>query len=62
MTYICNGICDYHKTTKVSTGQKYENGQKRCTLCSIFIETTETQCPCCSARLRTKSRHRKHSD
>ncbi|EGG42420.1 Hypothetical protein Nlim_0601 [Candidatus Nitrosarchaeum limnium SFB1] len=59
MTYHCNGICVYHKTNKISTSKKYESGQKRCSLCSIFIETTNIRCPCCHSLLRRKSRSNK---
>ncbi|MCH7966586.1 MAG: hypothetical protein IIB02_04090 [Thaumarchaeota archaeon] len=40
MAVNCHGICGFYKTTKIKTSMKYETGQKRCTFCSIFIETT----------------------
>jgi len=37
MGYICKGVCDGLKGDKIPNGSKYRNGQKRCTLCSIFM-------------------------
>ncbi|RJQ26200.1 hypothetical protein C4565_07305 [Candidatus Parcubacteria bacterium] len=53
MTFICRGICDFmQKTTS-----RYNNGAKRCSMCSCFFETDDLHCPCCGAKLRTKSRN-----
>ncbi len=62
MVYICNGICDRFKSEKISNGFKYESGQKRCTVCCIFMSTSGSRCSCCSALLRTKSRSRKGNE
>ncbi|QLH10772.1 hypothetical protein DSQ20_04270 [Nitrosarchaeum sp. AC2] len=59
MTYRCNGICVLHKVIPFST-RKYENGQKRCSFCSIFIKTQNLRCICCHSLLRTKSRTSKN--
>ncbi|PIN97061.1 MAG: hypothetical protein COU45_04615 [Nitrosopumilus sp. CG10_big_fil_rev_8_21_14_0_10_33_7] len=60
MTYHYNGLCVLHKTIKFSTSRKYENGQKRCSLCSIFIETHNLRGIYCHSLLRTKSRTSKN--
>ena len=62
MTFCCKGICVDLDATTVSNSLRYELGQKRCTMCSIFVETEKLRCPCCGAMLRTKSRHRKYLD
>lgn len=59
MGYVCKGVCDGIKGEKLPNGSKYRFGQKRCTLCSIFMTVSGVRCPCCSALLRTKSRNKK---
>jgi len=56
MGYSCKGICDDFKGEKIPNGSKYEFGQKRCTLCSVFLSFSGVRCPCCSVLLRTKPR------
>jgi len=56
MGYSCKGICYDFKGEKVPNGSKYQHGQKRCTLCSIFLMVQSVRCPCCGALLRTNSR------
>ena len=56
MANTCNGLCELIKSTNISNSKKYEKGQKRCTLCSVFFKTTCLRCPCCKTKLRTKSR------
>lgn len=56
MGYSCKGVCDDFKGEKIPNGSKYEFGQKRCTLCSIFLNVPGVRCPCCSVLLRTKPR------
>ena len=34
---------------------RYKEGQKRCSVCEIFITWDETYCPCCNYKLRTRS-------
>ena len=59
MTFCCKGVCDTLEVDRVPTGLRYKLGHKRCTLCSIFLETDCNRCPCCGVRLRTKSRNKK---
>jgi len=59
MTYNCHGICELRKTNKLPTAKKYESGQKRCSICRVFLETSDIRCPCCNAILRIKSRKNK---
>ena len=53
MGYVCKGACEGLKGKKSPKGSKYEYGQKRCSLCSIFMTISGARCPCCSALLRT---------
>ncbi len=53
----CNGICDNYKATKPRVGGRYENGQKRCQICEIFVYHDGLFCPCCNMRLRRSSRY-----
>ena len=59
MVYVCKGECDSLKGEKIPNGSKYEYGQKRCTLCGIFMTVSGFRCPCCSVLLRTKSRNKR---
>jgi hydrogenase nickel incorporation protein HypA/HybF len=56
MGRTCRGICIYSKGVPMSNGKRYENGQKRCSYCGLFLETSEVRCPCCKTILRVKSR------
>lgn len=53
----CNEICIKYKAKSNSPeGGRYEQGQKRCHECEIFIKWEGLWCPCCGHLLRTKSR------
>jgi uncharacterized paraquat-inducible protein A len=56
MGFSCKGVCDGFKGEKISNGSKYDQGQKRCSLCSIFLMVQSVRCPCCGAVLRTNPR------
>ena len=56
MGFSCKGVCDVFKGDKIPNGSKYSQGQKRCSLCSIFLIVQSTRCPCCSTVLRTNPR------
>ena len=52
----CNGICERFKAKRnpdIPSG--YREGQKRCSVCEIFIKWDENSCPCCNYKLRTRS-------
>ncbi|MBT5842752.1 MAG: hypothetical protein HOH78_04120 [Thaumarchaeota archaeon] len=59
MGYVCKGMCNRLEIERIPNGSKYELGQKRCTLCSLFMTVSGFRCPCCSALLRTKPRGKK---
>jgi len=56
----CTKTCEKF-TSEIDTheGGRYEQGQKRCSQCEIFITWKGLDCPCCGRLLRTKSRDRK---
>lgn len=56
MVSVCNNICTRFKSNHITTSHKYEMGQKRCSLCEVFLEYSGLRCPCCNVKLRTKSR------
>ena len=56
-TMTCNGICSDYKATKPCKGGRYEEGQKRCQTCQIFVYYDGLFCPCCNLRLRQSSRY-----
>ena len=59
----CNGICQKFTrmggvTTRYGQG-RYDQGQRRCTTCEIFISAilgTANLCPCCRSKLRSRPR------
>lgn len=56
----CNNSCIQYKA-KANTyeGGRYEQGQKRCHQCEIYINWEGLWCPCCGYLLRTKPRSKK---
>jgi len=53
----CNGSCkNYKATSNTHVGGRYEQGQKRCNRCEIYIKWDGLWCPCCGYLLRTKPR------
>ena len=55
MTY--NGICIRHQAKRTGESPfRYKQGQKRCSVCEIFIKWDKNvYCPCCNYKLRTRS-------
>ena len=53
----CNGICENYKASKPTSGGRYDEGQKRCQTCQIFVYHDGLYCPCCNMRLRGTSRY-----
>lgn len=58
MCPACKGICESFKASSISYKFRYDQGQKRCTFCDIFIEFNGIRCPCCGCPLRIKARTR----
>ncbi|WP_081477517.1 hypothetical protein [Candidatus Nitrosarchaeum limnium] len=52
----CKGICVRFKAKSCKNINRYENGQKCCTICGIFIFHENTRCPCCGCKLRITPR------
>ena len=53
----CNESCKKYKAEANShEGGRYEQGQKRCPECEIFMKWEGLWCPCCGRLLRTKPR------
>ena len=55
----CNGSCKKYKAKSGLDGGRYEQGQKRCPECEVFVDWEGLFCPCCGRLLRTKPRARK---
>ena len=58
MATSCKGICEMFKGDGTSMRLKYQEGQKRCSYCEIFLKVSGLRCPCCKTILRTKARNR----
>ncbi|QLH09029.1 hypothetical protein DSQ19_05680 [Candidatus Nitrosotenuis sp. DW1] len=56
MAFSCKGICVRYKSQGIENGRKYQNGQKRCSHCGLFLNWQETRCPCCRTIMRTRPR------
>jgi len=52
----CKEICLRYKAKKPQSSSRYIFGQKRCQICSIFINWEGVFCPCCGYKLRIKPR------
>jgi len=52
---VCNGICIRYEAKKTKKGW-YIEGLKRCDTCEIFIKWNGVMCPCCRARLSSRSK------
>ena len=56
LNHELQGICEGFKAKRNPTiPSRYKEGQKRCSVCEIFIKWDETYCPCCNYKLRTRS-------
>ena len=54
-TMTCKGICSRYKSGKPSgINNRYGIGQKRCSVCEVFMIWGGKHCPCCGYVLRTK--------
>ena len=58
MAARCKGVCEDYRILGISMNLKYQQGQKRCTICGIFMSFDGNRCPCCKMVLRTKARNR----
>ncbi|NDB33133.1 MAG: hypothetical protein EB150_05765 [Nitrososphaeria archaeon] len=58
MAKFCKGLCTEYRAQKIPNGFRYCSGQKRCTYCSLYLQVSGINCPCCGCRLRSKSRHK----
>ncbi len=55
----CREVCSKYsvKSTLLKKNGRYEDGQKRCSSCAIYINWDGDHCPCCGHFLRTKPRN-----
>ncbi|MGI9565771.1 MAG: hypothetical protein ACR2LL_02000 [Nitrosopumilus sp.] len=37
---------------------RYEDGQKYCSYCEIFMKVEELRCPCCNKQMKTRSNNK----
>ena len=62
MTRLCTcyGECQQYKAHMPPNNEsRYASGQKRCTMCGIFLIYAGLWCPCCGLRLRIHRRSSK---
>ncbi len=54
---FCKGICTRFEV-KIFKGKKtrYEDNQKRCPVCGVYMRCSDVRCPCCKCVLRMTPR------
>lgn len=57
---ICKGVCIRFEIKKFNGKIRYENNQKLCTQCNVFIDYADARCPCCRCVLRITPRAGKY--
>ncbi len=55
----CKGLCQTWKLGTIKLTGRYNRGQKRCSICGIFLKTKKIRCPCCNYVLRTRPKNKK---
>jgi hypothetical protein len=55
----CKGVCVRYKAQKPRDESRYNQGQKRCSRCVIFMFWDGNNCPCCNTGLRRRPRNSK---
>lgn len=60
----CKGICTQYlaEHPDLNISGRYDLGQKRCSICEVFIMWDKQRCPCCSTILRVKPRSTKSKE
>lgn len=56
---VCKGICTKYRAEGYEGRHRYENGQKLCPVCEIFMTYAGIRCPCCGVKLRITPRANK---
>jgi len=56
----CKEICLRYKARGSISKGRYNNGQKRCQVCDLFIVWSGLWCPCCGYKLRSKPRNKEY--
>ncbi len=56
----CKNICKQYTPTENVIRGRYKNGQKRCSICDLFIVWSGLWCPCCNFKLRSKPKNSKY--
>ena len=57
----CKGLCQTWELGVIKLTGRYNRGQKRCSICDIFLKTQKIRCPCCNYVLRTRPKNKKQS-
>ena len=56
---MCKGLCESYKLTSFKSTKRYEENQKRCSKCDVYIVSSDVRCPCCRCKLRITPRENK---
>lgn len=58
----CKNICKQYKATGSVKLGRYNNGQKKCKACDLFIVWSGFRCPCCGYKLRSIPHNKKYKE
>ena len=57
---LCKGVCERFAIKKFNgKNTRYENNQKRCPICEVYMDWSDIRCPCCRCILRMTPRANK---
>ena len=58
--FTCRGNCKtVFKNILGKPNLRYQNNQKRCGVCEIYLKIDSPKCPCCKSILHVRPRHSK---
>lgn len=58
----CKGRCGKLRAAGVNGNARYAHGQKRCSICQIFMMIEGNRCPCCKMLLRVSPKLMKYKE
>ncbi len=58
--FSCKGLCKTKFNSLIGRSfLRYQNNQKRCSVCDVYFTMIDSKCPCCNAILHVRPRHSK---
>lgn len=58
--FFCKGLCKTKFHSLIGNNLlRYQNNQKRCSICEVYFIMIGSNCPCCNTILHVRPRHSK---